>query len=324
MKDASFVLDFDFDLEEATSSVSLNPDAMTFAKFVFTDDKPNANKQRVPETEFDNIVKTGIFMPFKMGDGQIEQGHKDAKPIGVIAQLKKENNQVKGIAGLWTREASEEIALLKEMVTKDQLPQLSWELLYSDSSVNDDGVEDLQGVVTKGICVVGMPAYKGRTPIIAMASEEQGETVEELELLKQKVQELEALIQEKDSAIAEKETLLSDKEAEISNLKSENSSLSEYKSAIEAEAEKKRKVKNIKEKFNSCSVAKEDAWFEENEEKLLNMSESELDFMLQEMVAFASQVKETTSGVKVPPITSTAKNVPSDPKQLGQLLRKSK
>lgn len=324
MKDASFLLDFDFDnLEEANSSVSLNQDSMSFAKFIFTDDKPNANKQRVPESEFDNIINTGIFMPFKMGDGQISDGHKDAKPIGVITQLKKEGNLVKGIAGLWTREAEEEISLLKEMVTKDQLPQLSWELLYSDSTVNEDGVEDLMGVVTKGICVVGMPAYKGRTPITALASEE-GEQVEELELLKQKIQELETLIQEKEAAIAEKETLISEKEAEISNLKSENSSLAEFKSAIEADAEKKRKIKNVKEKFTNCSIVKEDAWFDANEEKLLNMSESELDFMLQEFVAFASQVKETASSTKVPPITSTAKNVPSDPRELGKLLRKSK
>jgi len=60
--------------KSAFSSLNLNP-SVKWARFVLTDDKPNGNKQRIPESEFRNIIQTGVFMPVKVATGSIKEGH---------------------------------------------------------------------------------------------------------------------------------------------------------------------------------------------------------------------------------------------------------
>src|ERR1035437_9304220 len=129
--------------DESFASISLNP-AVTWAKFVLTDDLPNANRKRIPLKEFDNLIKTGIFMPIKMALGQIADGHALSFPVGVISHLKKVNNQIHGLAALWDRERPEDVKLIKDRFASGKQLQLSWEIMYRNESVMEDGVTDLE------------------------------------------------------------------------------------------------------------------------------------------------------------------------------------
>jgi hypothetical protein len=159
----------DTEFNEAFATINLNP-AVTWAKFVLTDDKPNENRQRVPEEEFVNLIKTGVYMPIKMYPGEVAPGHGGAAPIGAIAHLKKVKNQILGLAALWDKERPEDVQLIKDAYANKKQLQLSWEILFGESSVGEDGVEDLKDTVLRAVTLVGMPAYAGRTPILAVAS----------------------------------------------------------------------------------------------------------------------------------------------------------
>lgn len=159
------------DAGEAFASVSLNP-SFQWAKIVVTDDRPNLNKQRIPEEEFENIIRTGLFAPVKMAESAISNGHDEAfgKPIGTITQLAKDKNRVIALSALWKKEREEDIKLLKDMYSKGNPPNVSWELSYSEAKAEEDGVEALYGTSLNGLTVVGSPAYAGRTQFVAMAA----------------------------------------------------------------------------------------------------------------------------------------------------------
>jgi hypothetical protein len=159
------------ELNEAQASFLQNP-AVSWAKFVLTDDQPNKNKQRIPQEEFDNLIKTGIHMPIKMAKGNINNGHDGSEPLGVITHLKRTGNKILALAALWQRERSEDVEYLKTL-SKDKKPiNISWEILYEDSKSSEEfeGVQDLLSTSLKAATVVGMPAYGGRTPILAIAA----------------------------------------------------------------------------------------------------------------------------------------------------------
>lgn len=267
---------------EAFASVTLNPN-FQWAKIIVTDDKPNGNKQRVPLEEFDNLIKTGIHSPIKMQPGKISDGHKEAfgHPIGTITALRKIDDRVEGLAALWKNERPEDIAMLKEMYTKGTPPNVSWELSYTDSSEDEDGVKVLKDTSLNGLCVVGLPAYGGRTPFVAMAAEnkttEETDNVE-LEELKNKITEL--------------ETSLQTKEDELKAVKEEKEALAEFKSSIEKLQQEAEKMVAVKQKFTEAKLEKEDDYFETNKERFLSMSEEALDFLVQELVSFASKKEE--------------------------------
>jgi len=296
--------------EEAFASVSLNP-RYQWAKIVVTDDQPNVNKQKVPIEEFENLIKTGILSPIKMEYGKIA-GHEEAvaKPIGVISQMVQESNKLIALAALWKREREEDITVLKKMYTDGTPPQVSWEISYAESEIDDDGVETLKGTILNGLAIVSRPAYAGRTPFVAMSSDnnEEETQVEELEQAKAKVAEL--------------ETALSEKVVELEKKEEELTALKEFKAEVEDKEAKAEKMKNILKKFEDAGISKEDTYFEENKEKLLGMSEELLDFMIQELVAFSENHAEASTKNKIPNVPATSFNL-SDPKELARALRES-
>ncbi len=291
MEDIKFLIDavlFEIDKneDEAFAAISLNP-AVTWAKFILTDDLPNANKQRIPLDEFDNIIKTGIFMPIKMAYGAISDGHPDTYPLGVISHLKKVKNQIHGLAALWERERPEDVKLIKERYADGKPLQLSWEMLYANSSI-ENGVTDLRDLALKAVTLVGEPAYEGRTPITAVASTDSNLEVDKLEK------------EEYETKIAELEAAVTAKETELVSLR-------EFKATVDKEKADAEKLASIRAKFVSAKIEKDEAYFTENREKLLSLEPEVLDFMLQEMVSFSSTHRtetESTSSVTIPPITS--------------------
>lgn len=299
------------------AATSLNP-YFQWAKIVVTDDQPNANRKRIPLEEYDNLIKTGIFSPVKMDYGSIA-GHDEAKgkPIGVISQLSKETNKVIALAALWKYERESDIAMLKDMYTKGTPPQVSWEIAYSDSKVNEDGIEDLIGTSLFGLVVVENPAYTGRTPFVAMSENTNQEvtSVEELEALKAKIKELE-------EALSAKTQELEDTQRELSELKT-------YKESVEKEEADNKRFAEIVKRFKDSGINKDDTYFAEKRESLLELSESQLDFMIQELVAFSqklaeSEVEKKNKGPQVPPLTNLDNIDLSDPKAIGRMLRESK
>lgn len=154
---------------EAIASAVATDQIITWAKFILTDDKPNGNKQRIPLEEFNNIIKTGIYKPVKMALGEIKDGHDDARPLGVITNLTKEGNKIVALAALWDHERTDDVENIKDMVNNGKPVNVSWEILYGNS-VTKDGVSDLLDTVLRAVTIVGIPAYAGRTQLLAVAA----------------------------------------------------------------------------------------------------------------------------------------------------------
>jgi hypothetical protein len=315
------------DDDEAFASFTLNP-TVTWTKFVLADDKPNANRQRVPVEEFENLIKTGVFMPIKMAEGKINDGHDGARPIGVITHLKKLKNQIIGLAALWSKENPNDIDFVKQAYAEGRPLQLSWEILFTNSTVSDEGVEELHDTALRAVTLVGLPSYEGRTPILEVAAkktESEDESMEELEKLQKEYAELKDSLVEKEKLIADKEKALADKDVEFATLKQERDSLAEFKQTIDKEKEEADKLTAIKTQFKEAGLEKDDEYFDKNKKTLFAMEKEELDFFVQEIVSFkpaeASKKGKEGSNPKVPAIGNS--NGELDPKSLAEYLRKS-
>lgn len=160
---------------DAMASVVGKDHVITWTKFTLTDDKPNANKQRIPIEEFDNIIKSGLYKPIKMAFGEIRDGHDGSTPIGVITNLSKIGNKIVALAALWNHERGEDIGKIKELVDSNKPVNVSWEILYENSSIKN-GISDLLDVVLRAVTIVGMPAYAGRTQLLAVAAKKWSDT----------------------------------------------------------------------------------------------------------------------------------------------------
>lgn len=298
---------------EAFASVTLNPN-FQWAKIIVTDDKPNANKQRVPLEEFDNLIKTGIHSPIKMQPGKISDGHAEAfgHPIGTITALRKTEDRVEALAALWKKERPEDIASLKKMYTEGTPPNVSWELSYVESESDENGIETLKGTSLNGLCVVGLPAYAGRTPIIAMASEMNDKDIKETDTV-----ELEEL-QNKITAL---ENDLRAKSEELEAVTQEKNALAEFKNTIEKLQQEAEKMASIKQKFVDAKLDKEDDYFETNKSRFLSMSDEDLEFLVQELVSFSAK-KESSSSV-VPNLNGGG-TISLSPAEMAKALRELK
>lgn len=160
--------------EELESFAAEDDPTKAWIHFIFTDDKPNANKKRVPVEEFDNIIKSGKHMPIKKQVGGVGPDHEDVIPMGTIASLKRELGETKslieGLGILWKKEFPEDVASLKESFDNGESVEFSWELLYSEDVEEENDISALKGCTTRAITIVDLPAYQGRTRALAMAS----------------------------------------------------------------------------------------------------------------------------------------------------------
>lgn len=159
----------------AFASFMLNP-TVTWAKFILTDDRKNANNQRIPKEEFANLMKSGIHMPVKMAIGEISRGHTDSRPLGVITHLKETpmpdgSSAIIALAALWGEERPADVGFIKDRFGNGQPVNVSWEILYSESSFNNDtNSMDLTDTVLRAATIVGEPAYEGRTQFLSVAA----------------------------------------------------------------------------------------------------------------------------------------------------------
>lgn len=311
---------------EAYASITLNPH-LRWMKFILLDDQPNENKERVPQKEFENIIKTGVNMPLKMAEGAIADGHEDAKPIGVITHLMKVKNRIEGLAALWSRERPEDIEFILEEFNKGVTPQVSYELPYQDIEETEAGVKDLLGTSLRGVALVRIPAFAGRTPVVAMAAKEAGESdtkleddklMDELEALKQQYAEAQDTIKELNDELAE----LKESQASVNE---ELEELRGFKAEIDKLAEEADKLDKVEQKFTEAGIKRDEEYFDTNKELLLSLDETALDFMVQELVAFASEEKEDKTpdidnDDAIPPLTPDKDTTPQSMKDLAKAL----
>jgi len=290
-------LDEEFE-KEAFASVAKNRQ-YNYMKFVLTDDEPNANKQRVPVSEFPNLIQSGAFAPIKKYPNDLPDGHEGSTPLGVITHLKQYNNQIIGMAALWARERPEDVNFIKEAFAEKKPINISWEIGYMDSKVDEEtGVEDLLDTSLQAAVLVGLPAYQGRTPVYAFSSINKPEdnTLDELEKLKSELEEFKTKLKDSEAALEATKPQL----VELEQLR-------DFKATVEQKEAEAAKIKDIKTKFAEAGLEKDDKYFEDNREKFLSMDEASFEFFLQELVAFASQTKKDDKK----PEDSTASQIPN-------------
>ena len=282
--------DGDLKDDKAFASITLNPD-IAWAKFILTDDSVNANKDRIPEEEFENLIRTGINMPIKMAFDQIEDGHDESYPIGVITHLKKVKNQIVGLAALWKHERPRDIEYIKSRYDNGEPLDLSWEISYAGEVIQEDGTRNLIGTSLNATTLVGVPAYEGRLGVVALASKE-----EEVTKLEEKIKELQDKLMDATDInldlVKMKDELEASLKEAIGNLETATAELEElkqFKGEIVAAQERVEKLASIKAKFAEAGLEKDEEYFEDKAEVLLGMDEASLEFFIQEAIAFVKE-----------------------------------
>lgn len=290
----------DKDLKEnsAFAAVTLNPD-IAWAKFILTDDSINANKDRIPVEEFENLIRTGINMPIKMAVKKIEDGHNESYPIGVITHLKQIKNKVVGLAALWKHERPKDIEYIKNRYSKGEPLDLSWEISYAGEVLLEDGTRNLIGTSLNATTLVGVPAYEGRLGITAMASKEEEVTKLEKQIkeLTDKLADATAINLDLAKAQGELETELKESKTAFETLTEEIEGLKSFKEDIVAKDERAGKLQLIKDMFVEAGIEKDEEYFEEKAEVLLGFDESSLEFFIQESIAFIKEASKE-KGIK--------------------------
>ena len=158
-----------------TAQAALANPNLGWLEFVLTDAMPNSNKQGIRANVFDSLVNTGLLMPVKMASGKINIDHSEAEPLGAIASLEADETKILGKAALWKQERQSDYEMLVAMSNDSKSIDISWEIAYTESEVDDEGVEWINDPILTGAAIVGLPAYAGRTPVTAVASTEDDE-----------------------------------------------------------------------------------------------------------------------------------------------------
>ena len=303
--DVQLLIDkLEIDEMAASASISLNPN-VAWMKFLLTDDQHNANKQRIPREEFANVLRTGLFMPLKMAYGEVSEGHDDTFPLGVMTHLKTEGNSIQALAALWDRERHEDVEFLRNRYSEGKGIDISWELTYTDEDVEEEGVA-LKNVSMNAATIVGMPAYQGRTTALALSSvEKEGDLMDTIEKT-----EHERLLNEQkgqfEAQIAELQASLTTVQTELDALKPQYEELANYKQTIEEAEAKKTKLASIKDKFKDAGLDITDEYFTEKEEALAGMTDEQLEFFIQELVAAFKPAEEGQASISI-----TSQGVPA-------------
>lgn len=168
------------ELYEEQDFAKLGHPYLTYAKFVFTDDQPNGNKQGVKYEDFPLLAKSAIDMPVKLRFlGKTIGNHASSVPIGHIKEIEEntiENgvHQLVAIAALYSNEYPNEIKYLKDSYDKGEAPSVSWELGYDRDEV-ENGITWKRKPIAKASTFVRQGAYGTRTKLLALASLEGSE-----------------------------------------------------------------------------------------------------------------------------------------------------
>jgi len=211
------------------ASVESHP-LLSNIEFIFTDFEPNKNKQGIPTEEAQNIIDSAINMPVKVNFKGKIGNHAGAIPVGPIDSVYQNGEAIYAKASIWKDEYPELVDFLEKSLEEEKPVGFSWEIYYQDSD-QMSGVEWLRGCVVAAVTMVENPAYKGRTPLLSLAEENEVEIMEELN---KKIEELTSKVAEKDSEIEDLKTKMA---ATEDLLKAANASVKEAESVIKSKTE---------------------------------------------------------------------------------------
>lgn len=164
-----------FETNYAIAQADFSNPFVSVISFILTDFLPNKNGQAVAIEEKDRIIETAKGMPFKMN---VETGgHEGAETIGPIVKtwFGNDNNRpvVYAEAIIWKLEYPEIDRFIQEKYQNQEPLAVSWELLYSDSEIDNNNVQWLKNVIVTGVALVSQPAYGTyRTRILAVAEDQ--------------------------------------------------------------------------------------------------------------------------------------------------------
>lgn len=336
--------------EVETSSFGLNP-TIVWARFILTDDKPNANKKRVPKEEFSNLITSGVYMPIKMADGRID-GHPSARPIGVITHLREDSSKgsekVVGLAALWSQEHPENVGLIRDRYQNKKPLDLSWEISYAESDEHEDGIVDLKGTILTGVSIVAVPAYQGRTfieELFSSKSEQDDDDnheeteLKDLETLQKLVDSLEASNKEAERRATEAEGKLAALESTVEELSGKQitddvqaqlDELAELKKEQEQAEALAEKTEAVKAAFKDAEVELDDKYFEEHSAALLEMDEAALGLLISTLKRAKSDEEDEeeggdeTSSLGIPRLPGQHSRSQISGSSLGKQLRKAR
>lgn len=276
-------------------------------KLVLTPFTANANKTGIPQSEADNFIRTAKNQPFKINFNGMPGGHDLAYPVGLIqnAVLSELENEpiIAGDVVVWKDEFPDVAQFLEEAILNGNA-HTSWEVYY-DSSILDNNIEWLHGVVFAGTCVVNNPAYQGKTPILAVA-EKMDERIKELETL------VTTLTAERDQARAELEsrnTTLAELQVQIDTLSTELTALKAADAERQQQAKEAEKARRTEE-LQAIGI--------EHVEDYLELDSTAYELVLG-AVRVASKAKAELSVIKVPQLNTNTNTITA--KELAKALR---
>jgi predicted nucleic acid-binding Zn-ribbon protein len=302
----------------------INP-FLTTVKFVFADDKPNANNQAIPYDEFASLAQSAIGMPIKIRFlGKGIGGHTGSIPVGHIRDMieeAEEDGSHKLIAEgvLYNDEYPEVVEFLKESFDTGDAPGISWEISYKESIV-DKGIHWLKGVVARAATFVKHPAYGTRTALLALASDKtlsdediENELVDmandivshkqggtnnvELEEALQKIKDLEAQIAEKDTALVEAKAETETVRTEATELKVEVDELLSKVNSFEKSMLIEARMKKVVEA--GVSVPTDEEELTKKQEFWAAMSEEVFTEYVSDLAAVAKVAPEKKASASV-------------------------
>ena len=150
--------------------------------------------------------------------------------------------------------------------------------------------------------------------------------MDELELIKSQLSEAKEKIAELEGQLKEKVDSFASVEEELTELRG-------FKAQVDKDADEATKLASVRTKFTDAEIEKDDDYFAENRERFLSLDEEGLDFMIQEMSAFAktsvASAQDGDDGNEdpegIPAVINTDGEVSTgDAKALGRMLRESR
>lgn len=282
------------------AAASENHPAKQLLSFVFTDYKPNRNKQGVPREEAQNIIATAEHMPVKMNfSSRKPKGHLGAIPIGPIVSLREEEDRIVGEAVVWKDEMPDVASYLEKASAETGGVQFSWELYYANSNIDADGVQWLRDIVTAGITVVDTPAYQGRTPLLAIAEEQfMDELQKKIEELTTQVANLTSAVAEKDQKIADLEKSVAEMTGAKETLEKEVSELRDFKATAEKEKADAEILSGRKQQMAEAGLDMGEETFNKRKDMFLAMSDEAFKAYVDDLVAVGKSEKKAEASDK--------------------------
>jgi hypothetical protein len=295
---------------------------LTKIKFIFADNRGNANDQGIEAEDFDALITSSIHMPIKMRYTHAGvKGHDMSVPIGHITAMTKQikDNEVAELIGeavLYNEEYPDEVSYLKEKYAAGEAPGISWELVYQDVK-HQNGIDWLKGVITRAATFVQFPAYGSRTSLLAIAqtniqsiSQSQLEDEEFMSELTEIVQELNDLIKGKveeeeepsitmggmkvdelekaQADLAAAEAKIAELESKLEEATSTINTLTEEKTSLASENEAFKRDAIVAErtaKVSEAGVKVEDDVLAQKQELWLSMSQEIFDAYVADLAA---------------------------------------